>query len=250
MRDEPVFAIFDIETRIDKTLLNRVFFADQGLTDSEAYDRFRQESRGRNSDFMPLTLHVPIAIAVGDVGEDYVLRSVERLALDDYSEEHLVREFWQWEERFGGVMVSFNGRGFDLPVLELAAFRYGIAAPRYFADEQSARSRNSEQHLDLYDFLCNHGTRGLRGGMDLLLKMSGLPGKTGINGSQVQEYFETGRLAEIQHYCCTDVIQTYFLLLRVELMRGRLDDEHYRAAWTASEHFIAELGASPEPAQN
>lgn len=241
-----MFAIFDIETRADKALLNRVFFADQGLTDSEAYDRFRQESRSRNSDFMPLTLHVPIAIAVGDVGEDYVLRSVESLALDHYSEERLVREFWQREERFDGVLVSFNGRGFDLPVLELAALRYGIAAARYFADQQSARSRNSEQHLDLYDFLCNNGTRGLRGGMDLLLKMIGLPGKNGIDGSQVQEYFETGRLAEIQDYCRADVIQTYFLFLRVELMRGRIDEERYRAAWAASEHFLAELVTSPE----
>ncbi len=236
-----MFTIFDIETRIDKALLNRVFFANSGLSDSEAYERFRQE--GRNADFMPLTLHVPIAIAVGEVGDDYVLRSVESLAADDYSEEEVVREFWRREEAFDGVMVSFNGRGFDLPVLELAALRYGISAPRYF--EGGARAGDPQAHLDLYDFLCNQNGRGLRGGMNLLLKMIGLPGKSSVDGSRVQDYFEAGRLEEIQRYCRADVIQTYFLFLRVELMGGRIDNERYRAAAKESERFLSELTAAP-----
>lgn len=244
-----MFAIFDIETRVDKALLNRVFFANQGLSDSEAYERFRQQE-GRKADFMPVTLHVPIAIAVGAVGDDYVLQCVESLAADDYSEERLVREFWRRAESFGGMMVSFNGRGFDMPVLELAALRYGISAPHYFAKKSGARAGDSERHLDLYDFLCTQGSRGLRGGMNLLLKMIGLPGKGGIDGAQVQDYFEAGRLEEIHRYCRADVIQTYFLFLRVELMRGRIDAERYQAASMASEHFLGELVASPAPAQS
>ena len=237
------FAVFDIETRVDKRLLNQVFFDGEELADEEAYRRFRETLRDRGNDFFPLTLHVPISIGIGDVGEDYALRSVGNLALDDYSEERLVREFWRRMERFAGCMVSFNGRRFDLPVLELAAMRHAIPAPSYFGPADSPRGRYSpDRHLDLCDFLTNYGAVGLRGGMDLLLKMIGLPGKVGISGAMVQDYFDAGRLDEIHRYCRSDVIQTYFLFLRVQLMRGRIGEAAYHAAWTASERFLAELG--------
>ncbi len=239
------FAVFDIETRIDKRLLNQAFFAHEAISDDEALTRFRQDPRNRSGDFMPLTLHLPIAIAVGDVGDDYALRSVENLVAENYSEEGLVREFWRRMESFAGVLVSFNGRGFDLPVLELAALRYGISAPRYFGTADSPRIRHGGRHLDLYDFLCNFGATGLRGGMDLLLKMIAMPGKSEMDGSQVQEYFETGRLAEIQRYCRADVIRTYFLFLRVELMRGRIDEAGYHAALAAASPFRTELDPPP-----
>ena len=153
--------------------------------------------------------------------------------------------FLRMLERSSGVLVSFNGRGFDLPVLELAALRHGIASPHYFASVDSPRLRHSGRHLDLYDFLCNFGATGLRGGMDLLLKMIAMPGKSEMDGSQVQEYFETGRLAEIQRYCRADVIRTYFLFLRVELMRGRIDEAGYHAALAAASPFRTELDPPP-----
>jgi predicted PolB exonuclease-like 3'-5' exonuclease len=240
------FAIFDIETRVDKQLLNQVFFAGEGISDGDAYERFRDDLRKRGGDFFPLTLHIPISIAIGNAGEDHVLRSVESLALGDYSEERLVREFWTRSGRFTGCFVSFNGRRFDFPVLELAALRHGISVPVYFGEANSPRARHApDQHLDLYDFLTNYGAVGLRGGMDLLLKMIGMPGKTGLDGSMVQEYFESGRIDEIHGYCRSDVIQTYFLFLRVELMRGRIEEAAYRAAYSASEHFLTELGGNP-----
>ena len=236
------FAVFDSETRIDKRLLNQAFFSRDRLSDDEAFTRFRQDPRNRSGDFMPLTLHLPIAIAIGEVGDDYILRAVENLPAGDYTEENLVRAFCQRIESFDGTLVSFNGRGFDLPVLELAALRYGIAAPNYFA--ASTRNRQSERHLDLYDFLTNDGAIGLRGGMDLLLKMIGMQGKIGMDGSQVQGYFEAGRLEEIRRYCRADVIRTYALFLRVELMRGRIDERTYRTACAASAPFGEEIGAS------
>jgi predicted PolB exonuclease-like 3'-5' exonuclease len=247
------FAIFDIETRVDKRLLNQALCAGEGLSDEEAFQSFREQLHARGgSDFFPLTLHIPISIAIGEVGPDHVLRSVESLALDGYSEEALVRQFWARAERFAGCLVTFNGRRFDFPVLELAALRYGIAAPVHFAEGAgSARTRySSERHLDLFDYLTNFGASGaLRGGMDLLLKMIGLPGKMEVDGSQVQELYEQGRLEEIHRYCRNDVVQTYFLFLRVELMRGRIDESAYRFAREASAHFLAEIGAPPRPGE-
>jgi len=242
------FAVLDIETRIDKRLLNQVFFPRDNLTDDEAFERFRQDPRNRSGDFMPLTLHLPIAVAVGEVESDYILRSVDNLPAGEYSEEYLVREFWKRVEGFDGVLVSFNGRGFDLPVLELAALRYGIAAPKYFATD-SSRGRQNSRHLDLYDFLTNSGAIGLRGGMDLLLKMIGMDGKTDMDGSQVQAYFEAGRLGEIRRYCRADVIRTYVLFLRVERMCGRIDEQTYRDACAAAAPLLEEIRA-PLPRLN
>jgi len=244
-----VFAIFDIETRVDKRLLNQALCAGEGLSDEDAFQRLREQLRARRgSDFFPLTLHIPISIAIGDVGADHALRAVESLALDGYSEESLAREFWTRAERFPGCLVTFNGRRFDFPVLELAALRYGIAAPAHFSEGATRARYSTERHLDLFDYLTNFGASGgLRGGMDLLLKMIGLPGKMEIDGAQVQELYEQGRLEEIHRYCRNDVVQTYFLFLRVELMRGRIDEAAYRHARDASAHFLVEIGAPPRP---
>jgi predicted PolB exonuclease-like 3'-5' exonuclease len=234
------FVILDIETRIDKQLLSRVFFGKGGLTEDEAYLRFREDLLSRGSDFFPMTLHLPISIAIGAVDSDYVLHSVECLAAGGGSEV-LAREFWRRMESFAGCLVTFNGRRFDLPVLELAALRWGIAAPRYFRPGSGRASGSSEHHLDLCEYLTNFGETGLRGGMDLLLKMIGLPGKLTMNGAMVQEYFDAGRVEEIDRYCRDDVIQTYFLFLRVKLMRGAIDAKTYEAASSASAHFLQQL---------
>jgi predicted PolB exonuclease-like 3'-5' exonuclease len=236
------FAIVDIETRIDKQLLNRVFFAQDNIGDDEAYSRFRDELKSRGADFFPLTLHLPISIAIGSVNADYFLHTIETLSVATDSEESLVRKFWSRLEDFRGCLVTFNGRRFDLPVLELAAIRWGISAPRYFNDSDSPRLRDSpERHLDLCEYLTNFGEFGLRGGMDLLLKMIGLPGKLAMSGALVQEYYEAARFNEIDQYCRSDVIQTYFLFLRLQLMRGHLDQARYQAACSASAAFLEEL---------
>ena len=239
------FAVFDVETRVDKHLLNQVYFAGQGLSDTEAFERYREDLlRRRDSDFFPITLHLPISIAIGNVGDDYVLHSVESLALDGYSEEKLVREFWARSERFAGTLITFNGRRFDIPVLELTALRHGITAPVHFGEESLARNRDSGvRHFDLFDYLTNYGAVSLAGGMDLLLKMIGMAGKTGMDGSMVQEYFEAGRLDEIHRYCRSDVVQTYFLFLRVALLRGEIGEEVYRAAAEESQHLMVETEA-------
>ena|SRR5579885_3491808 len=233
------FAVLDIETRIDKRLVREALYRDQQMDDEQAYLRQRDELGGG---FFPTSLHVPISIAVGNVNEDHVLESVENLAEAQTSERELAREFWRRAEHFSGCLVTFNGRGFDLPVLELQALRHGISAPAHFA----RRSRwSDDHHLDLQDFLTNRGDFRIRGGLDLLLKSFGLPGKAGIDGSRVQELYDAGRLDEIHRYCRCDVIQTYFLFLRVQLMRGRIDADRYQRALAAASGFLAEIGAPP-----
>jgi 3'-5' exonuclease len=243
------FAIFDIETRIDKALIRAVMYPHEDLTEEQAYQRFRQlviEERDGRSDFLPVAFHVPISIVVGKVNGNRTLSAVEVLCAQDYSEEGIVREFWRRVEVFPGTLVSFNGRAFDLPVLELQALRYGCQAPRYFNEKHGHRYRYSEErHYDLFDFLSNAGAYRIRGGFNLLARLIGLPGKAWVDGSMIQGLWEAGQLAAIHAYCRQDVIQTYGLFLRIELLRGRLTPHEYCAAWEAAAPFRAELAAAP-----
>lgn len=235
------YTIFDIETRIEKNLVRSVYFPHTDITEEDAYQQVRERLRQeQGNDFFPLSFHVPISIAVGQVNDERVLTAVETLHETDYSEEALVRNFWQRLERFPGTLVTFNGRNFDLPVLELQALKYGCPAQRYFSSK--ARNRYAEEgHYDLYDFLTNYGAHRLRGGFNVLAKLIGLPGKMEIDGSRVQQLWEDGRLTDIHRYCRQDVMQTYFLFLRVELMRGRLTPEHYEQVVARSAQFRAGL---------
>ena len=236
------FAIFDIETRIDKALVKAVFHRHEDIGEEEAFQKTREQiiARSRSgSDFFPVAFHVPVAIVIGDVDDDRVLTRVEALAADG-DEKALVCAFWDRLEQFRGTLVSFNGRGFDLPVLELAALRHGCSIPRYF--KAGFRYRYSDEaHYDLYDFLTNTGMYSVRGGFHLLANLIGLPGKGSVDGADVQSLWEAGRLAEIQAYCRRDVVQSYFLFLRMELIRGRIGSEQFDAALAATSAFRAEL---------
>ncbi len=238
------YTIVDIETRIDKTLVQAIYFPHEEISEENAYLQVRQRlQEEQGNDFFPLSLHTPISIAVGQVNEERVLTAVETINENTYSEEAIVRTFWQRLERFHGTLITFNGRNFDLPVLELQALKYGCQAPRYFAGK--SRYRYSEEgHYDLYDFLTNYGVHRLRGGFHILAKLIGLPGKTAIDGSKVQQLWEAGHLQAIARYCRHDVIQTYFLFLRVELLRGRFTVEQYEHALSQTTRFREEIEKS------
>ena len=228
--------VFDIETRVDKALVRATQFAGLAISDDEAFERMREQLRhesGGRSDFFPVTYHVPISIALVRAGGDGAVQGVDVLGADRLGEEGLVREFWRRLEAFDGTLVSFNGRGFDLPVLELQALRHGCALPRYFGERNGLRQRFGRHH-DLFDWMGNHGAARLRGGLDLLAKLIGLPGKQGVSGGDVQRLWERGCWTEIHRYCADDAIQTYCVFLHVERLRGRLSPERVAALTAAA----------------
>ena len=243
------YAVFDIETRVDKGLVRAVYAPNEAITDEEAYERVRAQLLAEHgSDFFPPPFHVPISIIVGSVTSEWELTSVDEVGgrgSGEEAEERMVRAFWDRVEEFRGALVSFNGRNFDLPVLELRALKYGCQAPRYFNGKFGHRHRYSEQgHYDLYDFLTNFGMARIRGGFHLLAQLVGLPGKGEVSGGDVQGLWEAGRHDDIANYCRRDVIQTYFLFLRVELMRGRLPVDRYERALEQARGFRRELDAA------
>lgn len=247
------YLVFDIETRVDKALVKQIYDPENGLTLDQAYDKARDqilERSGQQSDFFPLPYHIPIAIATLQADEHYRIHSLGCLGVDRFSEAELTARFWQIFDN-AATLVTFNGRGFDLPVLELRALKQGLSLPRYFTageSKQSYRGRYSEAyHLDLCDFLSNFGAAQRRGSLDVLARLVGLPGKYTIAGEDVEYLFRQERLKEINQYCITDALQTFLLFLRVELLRGKLNAESYREAMVAAREDLAERARSAGP---
>ena len=143
---------------------------------------------------------------------------------------HVITEhFWRgWEKYRRPTLVSFNGRTFDLPLLELAAFRYGLQRAAA-GSTRSARATSSratattlDAHLDLHDVLTNFGATRFTGGLNLAANLLGKPGKMDVQGYMVQDLFDAGQLAEINDYCRCDVLDTYFVFLRTRVLLGQL----------------------------
>jgi predicted PolB exonuclease-like 3'-5' exonuclease len=187
-----------------------------------------------------------------------------------YRPHAITKRFWQgWHFYRRPTLVTFNGRGYDLPVLELAAFRYGLGLPAWFnidarASEQARNRYNTEAHVDLMDLFSNFGAGRVTGGLNLLANLIGKPGKTGIDGSQVQDMYDAGRVEEINDYCRCDVLDTYFVFLRSRVLLGKLkiDDEQQivaetkewlqsqQAAHTAYRHYLEHWGDWQPPPED
>jgi len=184
----------------------------------------------RGSDFVPYVYHTPVSLALAKVGADFSLQELSVLKIEDGGAKKLCERFWGgWRYYNFPQFVTFNGRGFDLPLMELTAFRYGIPIPEWFADDvpsyKQPRNRYAGSHLDLYDFLTNYSATPFVGGLDLASKLLHKPGKINSKGDMVQDMFDSGALADVHRYCRCDVLDTYFVFLRVSVLRGKITNE-------------------------
>lgn len=221
------YLVFDTESVPDGRLLSLTKYPGANLTAEEAVRKAQQEASEHSrhgSTFLPVTFQHPVAVCVARVGSDLSLQAVTCLDAPQYRPRQIVSDFWRGVSLYPhATLVSFNGRAFDLPLLELAAFRYGLTARAYFGQR-----RNSDRHLDLLNWFGNHGATRPAGGLDLYAKLLGLPGKMGMTGEQVYTYYREGRLSEINDYCMFDTLDTYFVFLRTRVLIGEitLEQEH------------------------
>jgi predicted PolB exonuclease-like 3'-5' exonuclease len=219
---ETAFLVLDTESVPDGDLIARVKYPGENLTPEEAIDRARAEARELSrdgSDFLPVAFQVPVAVCVLRVAADFTLQALTCLDGPEYRPAEIVRKFWLGASRYRARLVSFNGRGFDLPLLELAAFRHGCCAREHF---YNSRNRYNGNHLDLLDWLSNYGACRLAGGLDLLAKLLGKPGKMAVAGDQVYRMHKEGQAREINEYCMFDTLDTYFVFLRTRVLTGDL----------------------------
>jgi predicted PolB exonuclease-like 3'-5' exonuclease len=241
--------VFDIET-VPDTALGRRLHGLHGLPDAEvAKAMFTLRRQGTGNEFLAHPQQRIVAISCA-------LRSREGLKVwslgeADSPEEELIRRFFDGLERYTPDLVSWNGGGFDLPVLQYRALRAGIRAERYWetGDSDTAfrynnyLSRFHWRHMDLMDILSGFQARA-RAPLAEVAALLGLPGKLGFSGAQVWDAWQAGEIVRIRQYCETDVLNTYLIYLRFELMRGR-----FTAALHAEEvaRVKALLAAGPEP---
>ena len=225
----PRFLILDIETVSDGELVSKIRYPGDKPSPREAIARYRAELMAENGrDFVPYTYQVPVSVAVGTVDAEFTLSDLVVLDAPAFRPHVIADQFWRgWEKHQPCTLVTFNGRGFDLPVMELAAFRYGLALPRWFDTSKGAyqqlRNRfNAAAHLDLQELMTNFGASRLSGGLNLAANLLGKPGKMDVQGHMVQNLFDQGKLKEINDYCCCDVLDTYFVFLRSRVLVGDL----------------------------
>jgi predicted PolB exonuclease-like 3'-5' exonuclease len=216
------YLVVDTESVPDGELIAQVKYPGESLSPEEAIARAQAEARAASangSDFLPVALQIPVAVCVVRVGADYSLQAIKCLDAPQFRPTEIVRQFWLGVEQTYAKanLVTFNGRGFDLPLLELAAFRQGLSLKNYW---HRSRDRYQGNHIDLQDRLTNRGASRMAGGLNLLAKLLGKPGKTGVAGCDVYQMHREGRIAEINDYCLCDTLDTYFVFLRTCVLSG------------------------------
>jgi predicted PolB exonuclease-like 3'-5' exonuclease len=229
---ETAFLVFDTESVPDGELLKRVKYPDEDLTAEEAIQRAQAEVREQSkdgSDFLPVTFQLPITVCVLRVGADFGLQAITCMGAPQFQTEDLAKKFWQGVAYYKRAkLVTFNGRGFDLPLMEMAAYQFGCSARDYF---YNSRNRYNGNHIDLCDWLSNYGACRLSGGLNMLAKKRkpAIPGKMGITGAQVYALYQSGRHREINDYCMFDTLDTYFVFLRTRVLLGEIPLEEETA---------------------
>ena len=223
------YLVFDVESVAVGELVSRLRYPGQSLQPQEAVRRYRDELMAKyESDFIPYTFQTPVSIAIAKVAADFGL--IDLVVLDEPKfRPHVITEhFWRGWEKYGQpTLVSFNGRSFDIPLLELAAFRFGLNVSGWFNSraknyDQPRNRFNTQSHFDLCEMLTNFGSTRFTGGLNLAANLLGKPGKMDVQGDMVQDMYDAGRLAEINDYCRCDVFDTYFVFLRTRVLAGEL----------------------------
>jgi predicted PolB exonuclease-like 3'-5' exonuclease len=257
------YLVFDIETVPDVDLGRQQFSLD-GLSDEDVARAMTfKHLQASGSDFLPLHQHRIVAISV-------VLRVADTLKVwslgtPESDEAELIQRFYDGLENYTPDLVSWNGGGFDLPVLHYRALLNGVQSQLYWETGDENRSfrynnylsRFHWRHIDVMDVLSGFQPRA-RAGLDAIASMLGFPGKMGLKGDQVWPYYLEGEIEAIRNYCETDVLNTYLVFLRFQFMRGILDArllesefERLRALLRESEvghlqAFLAEWGRLAE----
>jgi predicted PolB exonuclease-like 3'-5' exonuclease len=226
--------VFDIESIPDVEGLRALRGAPADHTDEQVYAAWLAERKEKGqSDFMPLHLQRVLVISC-------VFRNAEGLRIhsfvdrDGQSEGKVVQTFFHAVEKHTPQLVSWNGGGFDLPVLHYRGLRHGVEASKYWdlgEDDREFKwnnyiSRYHMRHLDLMDLLAMYSPKN-NAPLDAMAKLCGFPGKLGMDGSQVYAQYLSGQTEDIRRYCETDVMNTYLVYCRFQKMRGGLTEAEY-----------------------
>ncbi|MDR1976752.1 MAG: 3'-5' exonuclease [Campylobacteraceae bacterium] len=226
--------VFDCETIPDFDLIRDVFGYEGGDGEVAALAMKEQKERS-GSDFLAIPFHRVTAISAV-VADDFGM-FIRVNSMEGQEEKEMISAFLSFIDKKNPKLVSFNGRSFDLPMLMARAMRYNFSCQAYFEVENrefgkskwdNYRYRYSERfHVDLMDHISDFGAvRGLK--LDHLCTMAGLPGKYDVSGDQVMDLYLKGEIEKIKEYCESDTLNTYWLYLKYELLKGNITLEDYK----------------------
>lgn len=222
-----MICIFDCETIPDLELAKQNYDVTQTDEILMCEEVFYAQEEKTGSSFLPIPYHQVVTISAVIAKDD---GSFIKVGTFNGDEKEIITEFFDFINKKKPKLISFNGRSFDMPMLLVRALKYNISIPAYFDNKDkwnNYRSRYSEDyHLDLMDVLGGYGAvRGLK--LDTLAQMSGLPGKFDVHGDEVYKLYFDGEIRKIKEYCESDVLNTYWLWLKYEVLKGSLLKENY-----------------------
>lgn len=227
--------VFDIET-IPDVESGRNLYQLEGLSDQDtAKALFALRRAKTGTEFLPHYLQKICAISIVLSHRSQI--KVWSLGDEQSDEKELITRFFAGIEKHTPTLVSWNGSGFDLPVLHYRSLLHGISAPTYWEvgeNQQGFRwnnylSRFHYRHLDLMDVIASYQNKAFAP-LDDISSMLGYPGKMGMSGAKVWDQYSEGQIKSIRDYCETDVLNTYCVYLRFELIRGTLTQDEYTGA--------------------
>ncbi|QRN03935.1 3'-5' exonuclease [Legionella sp. MW5194] len=242
--------VFDIET-IPDLEAGRKLYDLQGLSDEDTAKAMFALRRAKvGHDFLPHYLQKIIAISlVISQGNQIKTWSLG----DEHSDEkELISRFFSGVDKYSPTLVSWNGCGFDLPVLHYRALLHGVSAPTYWEtgdNQQQFRWNNylnrfHYRHIDLMDILAAYQNKAFAP-LDEIASLLNFPGKMGMSGARVFDEYLAGNLKAIRDYCETDVLNTYCVFLRFELLRGVLSQQDYDQALLKLKDYLINETSRP-----
>ncbi len=240
--------VFDIETVPDIQFGRRLYEINPEISDPDVAEiMFTKRREKTGNEFLGLPFHRIVAISA-------VLRSKEQfnvwsLGSVEADEKEIISRFFDGIEKFTPTLVSWNGSGFDLPVLHYRSLLHSVDAPRYWDTGEDDRdfkwnnylNRFHARHTDLMDVLAAYQARAVTS-LDVMATLLGFPGKMGMSGASVWEFFQQGKIKEIRDYCETDVLNTYLVYLRWLKISGKLDWEQYQHECEIVQDFLKTSG--------
>jgi len=242
--------VFDIETVVDADAARRVLRIPDA-SDAEARDAlslyFLEKTDGRN-DFPRQPFHQVVAISYGHMirepgeeGNELVMRRLATGGDQNSSEKEILQGFFHLIETRAPQLVSFNGRGFDVPVLKYRAMAHALSCPRWFTQGDKWNNYDtrysSEYHCDLLEVLSDFGASA-RCSMDEVAALLNVPGKLDSAGDNVRAMFEAGQIEAIRDYCETDVLTTMLIFLRHQLFSGAISASVYARAMLGVSNYL------------
>jgi hypothetical protein len=238
------YIVFDVESIPDGKMIKDCFYPKEDISEEVAitlYQKKLLDASNGKTNFIPFNFQKPIIVCIAKVSWNHELIDIVSLDFPNHRVGEMTKLFWMGMEELykKSMLVSFNGRGFDVPLLETMAFSHGLNLKHHFAPK-GRRHRYGDLHMDIQEVVTNFGATKAIGGMNFYSKLLGKPGKIGIDGSDVYPFYKEGRIQEINDYCICDVLDTYFLFLRVKVVQGCITLEREQEIVANAKSFLME----------